>query len=120
MDIEFARGNGCLVARPFVEKLDYSVCGEFKERVQRRLSGLEPPKLVMDLRDVGFLDSMAIGALVGLRNLVSSAGGEVVLCNLEQNVANVLRVVTVDAVFEVREDLSKALEHLCIGSETER
>lgn len=100
------------MARPFVEFLDFTVCREFKQDVERRLLGLEPPILVVDLRDVHFLDSMAIGALVGLRNAVHQAGGQVALCNLHPNVLNVLKAVTVDAVFGIFDSLALALNAL--------
>ncbi len=113
MNIEISEECDCLVARPVTDSLDYTVCGEFRDVVLQRLQQAAARRLVIDLQDVTFLDSLSIGALVSLNARGRDKGGRVALCGLSPLVANVLQMVTVDAVFEVFADVSSALETLC-------
>lgn len=113
MDIEIREECDCLVARPLVDSLDYTVCGEFRDVVLERLKQATAQQLVIDLQDVSFLDSLSIGALVSLNARGREKGGRVALCGLTPLVAKVLHVVTVDAVFDVFVDVARALEYLC-------
>jgi len=114
METRIERHRDCLVARPLAASLDFSVCSEFRDQVGGSLPA-GPLRLVIDLQDVTFLDSMAIGALVSLYRKGRQQGGRVALCGLNPFVANVLHMVTVDGVFEVYDDVAAAVQAMGAG-----
>lgn len=113
METRFHEHCDCLVARPMTRSLDYSVCGEFRDLVMHRLKQHATSRLVIDLQNVTFLDSLSIGALVSLHRQGKEQGGRVALCGLTPFVANVLQMVTVDDLFEVFADVPRAVDSLC-------
>ena len=65
--------------------------------------------LLLDLADVAFMDSKAIGAMVAVRKAVAAAGGRMGVCSLHPHVAKIVRVVTLGAVFDVFADRAEGL-----------
>lgn len=57
--------------------------------------------LVVDLDDVGYMDSSGIGALIAARAAAEKEGGRVVLSRLQAGVASVFRLTRLDSFFEI-------------------
>ena len=71
--------------------------------------------LVVDLSEVGFIDSSTIGVLVGTTtNLKSSGVGGLLIVCPEENVSvhRILDVARVDSVIDVHASLAQALSTL--------
>jgi anti-anti-sigma factor len=71
------------------------------------LDGLEESTcdVVVDLRDVGFVDSTALGALVGLTRRARERGGDLRLVVDNSHVLRVLRVTNLDSLISVLPEL---------------
>ena len=67
-------------------------------------------KIVLNLRDVSYLDSSGIGELFGCFTTVRSEGGVLKLSNPSQRVHNVLRITKLMTVVDVMEDESTAVD----------
>ncbi len=115
MDYDSRVVGTTLVVRPRVEKLDFTVCGTLKSDVNDLLRAGRQSKLLIDMQDVSFIDSMSIGALVTLRKAVLDNGGRMALCGLHPFVAKILAVVTVNVIFDVFENEQDALKGLLEG-----
>jgi anti-sigma B factor antagonist len=61
----------------------------------------ENPNVVMNLREVNFIDSGGLGTLVSLYTSARNAGGAVKLANLSQRVGDLLQVTKLLTIFEV-------------------
>jgi anti-anti-sigma factor len=72
--------------------------------------------LVVDLEQVGFVDSAGLGALVALQKRASARNGQVVLCALQENVALSVKLVRLDRALVIRSDESQALHALNLSS----
>jgi anti-anti-sigma factor len=57
--------------------------------------------LVLDLRPVEFLPSMALGKLVMLNRKAQAAGGRMVLCGLSADVDEILQVTHLNSLFPI-------------------
>lgn len=57
--------------------------------------------LVVDLDDVGYMDSSGIGALIAARAAAEKEGGRVALSRLQAGVASVFRLTRLDSFFEI-------------------
>jgi anti-sigma B factor antagonist len=91
--------------------VDFDVAPQLKKRIVQRIESGEQ-LLVIDLSDAGFVDSTAIGVLVGaLKRLRESGGALAVVCDNE-NVRGIFEVVGLESVIPLhrtREDALAAL-----------
>ncbi len=72
----------------------------------------EFPTVVVDLGEVGFLDSTGLGVLVACRNRAAAVGHRLVVARPQRIVRNALRLVQVDTVIDVYDTLDDALAGL--------
>jgi anti-sigma B factor antagonist len=70
----------------------------------------ESPKIVMNLREVNYIDSGGLGTLVSLYTTARNAGGAVKLASLSQRVGDLLQITKLLTIFEVFDDEQKAAE----------
>jgi anti-sigma B factor antagonist len=95
-------------------EIDYNSCPLLRTSIFSHI-GAGRRRLIIDLSDVSFIDSMAIGVLVGtVVRLRSSGGGSLVVACIAEN-KRVLRIFDIAGVAEVislyrsREDALRAL-----------
>lgn len=65
---------------------------------------LQSPKVVLNLREVNYIDSGGLGTLVSLYTTARNAGGAVKLARLSQRVGDLLQVTKLLTIFEVFDD----------------
>lgn len=61
----------------------------------------QTPNIVMNLREVNYIDSGGLGTLVSLFTTARNAGGAVKLASLSQRVGDLLQVTKLLTIFEV-------------------
>jgi len=66
-------------------------------------------KILINLKDVGFIDSSGIGELVGAFTSVQANGGQLKLLNPDEKVVKVLRLTRLDHLFLVEADEAAAV-----------
>jgi anti-anti-sigma factor len=74
--------------------------GALIEAIDARVASGET-LLVVNLRDVGFLSSKALGYFIRTRKQLTGAGGDLVLSEVSDVVARTLRVMGLNEVFRV-------------------
>lgn len=57
-------------------------------------------RVVIDLRDVGVINSSGLGMLIGGLNTMRSAGGDLRIANASQKVMEVIRITKLSAMFK--------------------
>ena len=65
--------------------------------------------LLIDLKDVGFLDSSGLGALVRAMTISQKEGGQTKLLRVGPQVRKLLEMTKLDSVFETYDDPDRAL-----------
>ena len=73
-----------------------------RDTVKRLLA--ESPKVVLNLREVNYVDSGGLGTLVSLYTTARNAGGAVKLANLSKRVGDLLQLTKLLTIFEVFDD----------------
>jgi len=66
--------------------------------------------ILLNFRDVPYLDSSGIGELFGCFTTVRSQGGVLKLSNATERIQNLLRLTKLDTVIDVMEDESTAVQ----------
>lgn len=77
--------------------LDTAFVREFAADVGALLT--DRPRLVIDLKQLLFIDSSGVGALVNALTVARKAGGDIKLANVPPHVRGVLEVVRLDKLF---------------------
>ena len=88
-------------------ELDLYTAGRLKERL-RALSDQGRHRLVVNLERVEFMDSTALGVLIGARRRAREHDGEVVLAGPVDPVRKVLSITGLDRVFPIRDSVDQA------------
>ena len=92
-------------------EVDIYTAPRFKERMLELLdSGVA--NLVVDLSEVTFIDSTALGVLIGGVRRVNSAGGAMALVVVSRPVERVLSITGLDRVFTIHSTRDEALQAL--------
>src|SRR5262249_40245250 len=71
--------------------------------LQTEVRGLLPDakRIVLDLTDLGYMDSSGLGSIIGLYVSVKSAGGQLEVINLSKRVRELFSITNVLSLFEV-------------------
>ena len=104
------RRSGDRTVVSFVDRTDLE--GEVSDRFKNQLKDVVAgggQHLVVDLGQVGFIDSCGLGALISALKVLRTSGGSLVLANLSEPVEAVLRITRLSRVFEITSDVNEAL-----------
>ena len=79
--------------------------------LRERLHGLlaETRQLIVDLDDVGFLDSTALGVLVGALKRARGEGGDVRIVCTQPRVRKVFEITRLDSAFDLFDSVDEAV-----------
>jgi anti-sigma B factor antagonist len=91
-----------------VGEIDVSTADVLRERLLEQLDR-DRTDLVVDLRQVRFMDSTGLGVLVGTLKKVRLLGGRMQLVIDSERLLKVLRITALLQVFTVRETVEEAL-----------
>jgi anti-sigma B factor antagonist len=82
------------------------------DELQRELALVEVGSgvVIVDLRGVGFVDSTALGALVGTTRRLRQCGGDLKLVVDDPHVLRVLRVTNLDSLIAVMPDVPREVD----------
>ncbi|MFF4185338.1 STAS domain-containing protein [Streptomyces sp. NPDC001691] len=72
-------------------------------------AGAPTVRMVVDLRQVTFMDSSGINILIAAHNALTERGGWLRLASPSEIVARILHIVGVDSLIDTRETLEEAL-----------
>ena len=105
--IDKTAANGAYVIRVDGE-LDVYTAPRLKDAIAEALAGGHK-MLVVDLSNVGFLDSTALGVLVGGLRKVNSEQGELRLVMDDPHLAKIFKITGFDGMFVIHKTLSEAI-----------
>jgi anti-sigma B factor antagonist len=90
-------------------ELDAFTSPELRTEVHQLIEAGGAERLVVDLTAVSFLDSSALGVLVGARRRLRERGGELHLVEPRPTVRRIFEITQLDGVFELHPTRSDAL-----------
>ncbi|MGQ9864803.1 MAG: STAS domain-containing protein [Pseudanabaenaceae cyanobacterium] len=91
------------------DKLDVTNAAQFRSQVNAAIA-TQCQYLVVDLANVGFMDSSGLGALVAALKAVRSSGGDLLVCSLSEQVQMLFDLTSMSKIFKVyrnRQDLAE-------------
>jgi anti-sigma B factor antagonist len=85
-------------------KCSVKLRGKFME-----LIGDKPPLLVVNMTQVGFMDSSGLGTLVEVLKWMRRNGGQLRLAGLTQSIRNIFEIARLESVFQIYDTEEEAL-----------
>lgn len=73
---------------------------------------LKKNKLVINLEDVTYLNSTALGVLISAHSNFSKRDGEIILCNVSKSIENIFVITKLSLVFNIEDTLEDAVKKL--------
>jgi anti-anti-sigma factor len=109
--LEVRKGDGLAVVtlRGELDAHDAPRLRELFARAIGELSGIERPRLVLDLTAVAFLDSTALGSIIGAVRRAREAGGELTLVLPTSPARRIFEITGLDTVLPVHSTRAEAL-----------
>jgi anti-sigma B factor antagonist len=107
MEIDVTQSSGVAIVAPRGD-LDMATVQD----VRRALAGLldrGQSRLLVDLDDVGYIDSSGIGALIGAMKQARAAGGDVRLCALQDDVRAIFEITRLEQAMSIHPTRQEAL-----------
>jgi anti-sigma B factor antagonist len=93
-------------------EIDLFTAPELKQRLTDAIEGGKT-RIVVDLSDTTFLDSTALGVLIGaVKRLRSRDGGALVIVNVDQNIAKTFEITGLDQIFTILAERDAAIAAL--------
>ena len=77
-------------------EIDHHTSREIREEIDERVGRAKPSRLVMDFRDVTFMDSSGIGLVMGRYALIQELEGELVVENMPDHIKRVMKLAGLD------------------------
>lgn len=93
---------------------ELDVCGanEFRTYVDEALDMTEAKHILLDMQDVGFIDSSGVGAILGRYKRIAQNGGKLFVVNLEPHSKRIFELAGLLKVLTVYQSEEQALELL--------
>lgn len=95
-------------------ELDLYAAADFRQELFSALAG-GADRLVVDLLDVTFIDSTALGVLVDASRRVRSNGGALALVCRDRNILKVLEITGLSRLFRTYESIPEAIADGRVG-----
>jgi anti-sigma B factor antagonist len=89
-------------------EIDIATAPSLRERLHALLAE-DKRQIVIDLEDVGFLDSTALGVLVGVLKRARSEDGEVRIVCTQPRVRKVFEITRLDSAFDLFDSVDEAV-----------
>lgn len=110
MNIDEQRSGGLCVLRPMRARLDASIAPELREALIARISQGEQ-SIILDLGEVSFMDSSALGALIAAAKRLGPTG-TIAVAAMAAPVAKLFNMTRMDRVFSVNASVPDAVKAL--------
>ena len=72
--------------------IDHHAAREFRTALDEVITRSRPELLVLDMENVGFMDSSGVGLILGRMRAVNDVGGEILIKNARGEIAEMIRL----------------------------
>jgi len=101
--------DGVLLLTITTNQIDDSNADHLRTELEEAASAGSPPRVVLNLERVDYLSSAALGVFIAYRQGIDRQGGELRLCGLQNNIAQVFRLTKLNLAFGIHADADSAL-----------
>lgn len=88
-------------------EIDHHSSNSLRAEVDAAIYAHLPQTLILDFRNVSFMDSSGIGLIMGRYKILQPLGGEIILQNPAPHISRVLRLAGMERLARIRQDVQK-------------
>lgn len=77
-------------------ELDHHAAGGIRQQIDRQIEESRPTMVILDFRELIFMDSSGIGLVMGRYKTASAVGAELHVCNTSPQIYKVMRLSGLD------------------------
>jgi len=85
---------------------------DLADELETCLHQSEVPKIVVDMKEVSFINSAALGIFLNIFKEVEKRNGRFALCSISPDVDNLLEITKLGSILEVYKNLDDALDSI--------
>ncbi|NLT08948.1 MAG: STAS domain-containing protein [Ruminococcus sp.] len=100
MKLDIRTENGRSVAALSGE-IDHHNAREIRAELDRYIISVQPEELVMDMKDITFMDSSGIGLIMGRSKLIKECGGRLEVREPQPYIKRVLRLSGIERIVKI-------------------
>lgn len=100
MNIDIKSENGSAIAKLSGE-IDHHNAKELRTQLDKFIISAQPPELVMDFKNITFMDSSGIGLIMGRSKLMKECGGRLEVRNSQPYIKRVLRLSGIERIVKI-------------------
>ncbi|MHC1568136.1 MAG: STAS domain-containing protein [Candidatus Syntropharchaeia archaeon] len=103
--------EGYVIVKPKGE-LDLSNAFNFKKQLLDDFLNKGKNKLIIDLSDVHYMDSSALGAMISLHKSCRLNGGMLILIKMDKSLKRLFKLTQLDSIIPIYESLDELLKDM--------
>ncbi len=100
MKMEIKSGSGAATALLSGE-IDHHNAKELRSQLDKFIISVQPALLVMDFKNITFMDSSGIGLIMGRSKLIKECGGSLEVKNTQPYIRRVLRLSGIERIVKI-------------------
>jgi anti-anti-sigma factor len=81
-------------------EMDYCSSRELKDAIYKLIHD-KTKSIVLDLKDVTFIDSAGMGLLINVNKKLNNYNGKIGLLNLSEDILNLIKLATLDKIIQI-------------------
>ncbi|WP_299872512.1 STAS domain-containing protein [uncultured Cocleimonas sp.] len=106
MQLSITENENITVVTVNESRLDASIAPEFKKQMEEIINN-DKDKIILDITEIGFMDSSSLGALVGVLKAMGN-NGKLIVCGASGVVLELFKLTRMDRIFTLSEDMASA------------
>ena len=100
MKIDIKSENGCSVALLSGE-IDHHNAAEIRTKLDKYIISAQPKELVIDFKNITYMDSSGIGLIMGRSKLMRECGGDLVVRNPQSYIKRVMKLSGIERLVKI-------------------
>lgn len=109
MEFSHTTQDNILVVMPTGPSLDAREARDFKDRVVSLINESNSHSIVIDMRNLQFIDSSGLGTFLSILKTLHVQGGELKLANLNKPIRTIFELVSMHKIFEIYNTTEEAV-----------
>ncbi|GAA0399884.1 STAS domain-containing protein [Cocleimonas flava] len=106
MNLAITENENITVVTVKEARLDASIAPEFKKQMEELINN-DKDKIILDISEIGFMDSSSLGALVGVLKAMGN-NGKLIVCGASGVVLELFKLTRMDRIFTLADDMQAA------------
>lgn len=82
-------------------EIDHHTATDIREKIDKAVTERHPTMLVLDFKNVSFMDSSGIGLVMGRYKAISSEGGELAIINTSPQIGKVMKLAGMERLAKI-------------------